>query len=196
MEQITKWVTDNWILLLAIGAALETLAGMIPDKWVPYIGALRTFSRVIKGKGKSGKASVGAMAIIAILSAAVLMSGCAGFKLNTPEMQQITNLTISIGAKALGLKLAPYVDWTPEIELLYNSVINDGTISIDAAQIAEKYVKENIDPLMQDDVLELAKLVGFEFSPAGELIGTDKVNKDFIIIAAKGIRMALMSKGE
>ena len=54
MEQITQWVTDNWVLLLAIGAAIETLAGIIPDKWVPYIGAIRTFFRVLKGKGKTG----------------------------------------------------------------------------------------------------------------------------------------------
>lgn len=79
MEQITQWVTDNWVLLLAIGAAIETLAGIIPDKWVPYIGAIRTFFRVLKGKGKAGKASVGAMAVLAVLGALVLMAaGCAG----------------------------------------------------------------------------------------------------------------------
>lgn len=48
MEELTKYIP----IAIAIGALIDSLAGFIPDKWVPYIGVVRRVVRRVLGISK------------------------------------------------------------------------------------------------------------------------------------------------
>jgi hypothetical protein len=52
MDFITDLVVEYWPLLLALAAGLDTLAGVIPDKYVPYVGLIKRVFVTIKNRGE------------------------------------------------------------------------------------------------------------------------------------------------
>lgn len=122
--------------------------------------------------------------------------GCAGMptiQWKTANQEQIANLAVSIGAKSVGLKLKSMgFIWTDEIEGFYQMITSEDKFSLDAAKLAEKYIKENVDPLIAPDVLELAQMIGVEFDYNGNVSGVGNVKYDLLKTAATGFRMAVM----
>jgi hypothetical protein len=127
--------------------------------------------------------------LIAVLS---LIAGCGGIQFKTTTQADVAKLAVSIGAKAIGLKLASAgFMWTDEIEMFYQAITAEDKLTLDAAQLAEKYIRQHVDPLIAPDVLELAKMIGVEFNYAGQVVGTRNVRVDMLKIAATGFRMAV-----
>lgn len=48
-----EWISDNWGLLIAISAAIDALAGFLPDKYLAYIGVIRRIVGVLKKTPKA-----------------------------------------------------------------------------------------------------------------------------------------------
>jgi hypothetical protein len=133
---------------------------------------------------------------IIIIIAVFVLTACAGMptiQWKTANQQQIAKLAVSIGAKAIGLKLKSQgFIWTPEIEGFYKMITSEDKFSLDAAKLAERYIKENVNPILQDDILELAQMIGVEFNSNGEVSGVKNVKYDLLKTAAIGFRMAVM----
>lgn len=138
------------------------------------------------------------MLMLAIV--AISFVGCAGMptiQWKSATQEQVAKLAVSIGAKAIGLKLASVgFVWTPEIETFYQMITSEDQLSLDAANLAEKYIRANVDPLIAPDVLELAKMIGVEFDPEGHVTGTSNVKIELLKTAATGFRLAIMSKNK
>lgn len=133
---------------------------------------------------------------IVIIIAVFALTACAGMptiQWKTANQQQIAKLAVSIGAKAIGLKLKSQgFIWTPEIEGFYKMITSEDEFSLNAAQLAERYIKENVNPLIAPDILELAQMIGVEFNSNGEVSGVNNVKYDLLKTAAIGFRMAVM----
>lgn len=133
--------------------------------------------------------------LTAIIISLALITGCAGIQFKTPQARQIAELAVSIGSKALGLKLVDQgFIWTPEIETFYKIVIEGDGLTLDTAQIAENYINEHVDPLLAPDIIKLSKLVGVEFGPDGNILDVSGVDPQLIRIAAEGIRLAVTTR--
>jgi hypothetical protein len=146
----------------------------------------------------SGCFIVNAILITMIFGFVSLFYGCAGMptiQWKSDTQRQVVKLAVSIGAKAVGLKLAAsgFV-WTSEIQTFYNLITTEDQLTLDAAQLAEKYIRDNVDPLIAPDVLELAKMIGVEFNSAGSVIGTSNVNVELLKVAAEGFRLAITTR--
>lgn len=190
VEHIVKFISDNWELITTIVLAcggFEALMGFLPDKWVPYVGIIR---RLVVAAAKKG----GVIPVI-FLVIVLFISGCGVFSLKSPEQKQVLDLAVSLGSKALGLKLAQsgFV-WTSEIQTFYEVIKTQKKLSLDAATQAENYIRRNLDPILQDDALKLARLIGIEFDPLGNVIDTGKVDIELLTIVADGLRLAVLSK--
>jgi hypothetical protein len=126
-----------------------------------------------------------------------LLVGCAGMptiQFQTANQEQVAKIAVSIGSKAIGLKLKSMgFIWTEEIELFYRMITAQDQLTLDAAQLAEGYIRENVDPLIQDDVFELAKLIGIQFDREGQVVGTSNVKIALLQVAATGFRLAANS---
>lgn len=129
----------------------------------------------------------------AVLFAVLFIAGCSAFKFRAAGQNEVADLAISIGSKALGLRLAAkgFV-WTPEIEEFYQLIITKDKLSLTAAELAETYVRANVDPIIADDILRLAAMVGVEFDSNGHPIGTGGVRMGAIRIASQGFRLAVI----
>lgn len=73
--EIINWIQDNWALLLAISAAIDALAGFLPDRWLAYIGLIRRVIMALKPGGTKVM-----LALIGLL----IMQGCSGSPLKAP----------------------------------------------------------------------------------------------------------------
>lgn len=119
-------------------------------------------------------------------------SGCSTLSFKTPTQQQFADLTISLTAKSIGLKLAADgFTWTDEIENFYRAIALADEMTVDSAALAEKYIRENADPLIVPELIELSKMVGFKFD-SGNIVSTDDVNFELLKKAAEGFRLAVM----
>lgn len=123
--------------------------------------------------------------------ACLFLASCAGIQFKSPEQEAITRLAVSVSAKALGLKAKEMgLQWTDQIETAYQTVIAGDNVSLDAAQAAEKYIREYFDPLLVPDMIELARLVGFTMDTS--VIDTSGVDMELLKIALAGFRIAVM----
>jgi len=142
------------------------------------------------------KGNMKKISIIVTFLALISFVACAGMptlQFKTANQKQIAKLAISIGSKAIGIKLKSMgFIWTSEIETFYQMITAEDKFSLDAAKLAEKYIKEHVDPLIAPDVLELAKMIGVEFDTSGNVVGTSNVKYDLLKTAAIGFRMAVM----
>jgi hypothetical protein len=133
-----------------------------------------------------------------IVLCTALLFGCAGMptiQFQTASQEQVAKIAVSIGSKAIGLKLkAMGFVWTEEIEIFYQMITAQDQLTLDAAQMAEGYIRENVDPLIQDDVFELAKLIGIKFDYDGQVSDTRTVKIELLKVAATGFRLAANSK--
>jgi len=136
-------------------------------------------------------AGIMCIAFLAVVSCA----GMPTLQFKTANQEQIAKIAVSIGSKAVGLKLKSMgFIWTPEIDMFYNMIVSQDQFSLDAAQLAEQYIIENVNPLLAPDILELAKMIGVEFDSNGNVSGTNNVKYDLLKTAAIGFRMAVMQK--
>lgn len=121
----------------------------------------------------------------------LVIAGCANFQFDD---SQLVELTVAVMSKEIGLKASEngFV-WTDDIELFYNLIMQEEGISLNLAQAAEKYISENVDPLIAPDLIKLASMIGFEFQ-YGELASTDDVNFKLLKSAVDGFRMAVLYK--
>jgi hypothetical protein len=135
--------------------------------------------------------------LFALALCIALMAGCAGMptiQFQTANQEQVAKIAVSIGSKAIGLKVKSMgFIWTEEIEIFYQMITAQDELTLDAAQMAEGYIRENIDPLIQDDVFELAKLIGIKFNSEGRVVGTQNVKMALLQTAATGFRLAANS---
>lgn len=72
---IINWIQDNWALLLAISAAIDALAGFLPDRWLAYIGLVRRVIMALKPGGTK---------IMLALIGLLIMQSCSGSPLKAP----------------------------------------------------------------------------------------------------------------
>lgn len=79
MTEIGNFIVAHWETLLGVLLLLlatDGVAGYLPDKWVPYVGAVKRIAQILLTR--FGK-------IAPVLLAAVMLSGCAGLKSNLED---------------------------------------------------------------------------------------------------------------
>ncbi len=67
---VAHWETILGVLLLLL--ATDGIAGYLPDKWVPYVGAVKRIAQILLTRFGKG---------VPVILALMLLSGCAGLKL-------------------------------------------------------------------------------------------------------------------
>ena len=79
MTEIGNFVVAHWETLLGVLLLLlatDGIAGYLPDKWVPYIGAVKRVAQILLTRFGKG---------VPVLLAFMLLSGCIGLKYNLEE---------------------------------------------------------------------------------------------------------------
>lgn len=50
-QTIIDFLNENWVTITAGFVILDALAGVLPDKYVKYIGAVRRIAGILRGGG-------------------------------------------------------------------------------------------------------------------------------------------------
>lgn len=79
MTEIGNFIVAHWETLLGVLLLLlatDGIAGYLPDKWVPYVGAVKRVAQILLTRFGKG---------VPIILAMLMLSGCAGMKSNLEE---------------------------------------------------------------------------------------------------------------
>ena len=125
-----------------------------------------------------------AVSVIALLIG-IAVQGC---NFEQSETQDFAIETLSM---AIGYELRSGFEWTADVDNYYNAIM-EGKISLDAAKLAEGYLRERTHPLIANRLVKLAGMVGFSLDDAGGLIGVDKVDIHLLQVAAQGFKQGLL----
>jgi len=79
MTEIGNFIVAHWETLLGVLLMLlatDGIAGYLPDKWVPYIGAVKRIAQILLTRFGKG---------VPVILAMLMLSGCVGLKYNLEE---------------------------------------------------------------------------------------------------------------
>jgi hypothetical protein len=123
MDYIMGIINEYWPLFIAAGVALDFIVGKIPDKYVPYIGALRRFFGALKGKGKTGETIWAIPAVLAAtLGGLALLGLCLGGCATKPTKAQYIAGAKIIAREAGNLVAMNNPEMATAVRLGYNMI--------------------------------------------------------------------------
>lgn len=124
--------------------------------------------------------------IICALVAAVMLAVFTGCK-----QDDVTEFAVETLAMGIGYEVKGNFVWSEAADGYYQAIM-EGKMSLDAAKVAEGYLREITHPLIANRFVRLAGMVGFDLSSAGEVIGVENVDMGLLKVAAQGFKMGLL----
>lgn len=115
---------------------------------------------------------------------ALMISGCE---------QNDKDFMVETLAMAIGYEMRNDFDWNKDVDAYYNAIMA-GKLSLDAAQLAEGYLRGVTHPLLANRFVALAGRVGFDLNELGSVVGVGNVDIKLLQTAATGFRMGLLLK--
>ena len=115
-----------------------------------------------------------------------LLTSCA----SSQSQEEVTNFTVESMALLIGYEMRDSFEWTEQTEQYYQAILA-GNLSLDGAQVAAKYLRETIHPVLADRMIRLAIMSGFDIDSLGNVIGISNVKLPLLQSAAQGFKMGL-----
>jgi hypothetical protein len=117
------------------------------------------------------------------------MMGCIKFKKQSE--QTLAEIGTRMAAKELGLRLRGEIEWHDSYDQFIKMVGKNG-LTIDAANLLDVWIDENIHPLHREDFKALAGMVGVEYRPDGVLDNIKDFNVGLFEAAVNGLKAGLL----
>lgn len=179
---IVEFINENWETLLPLALIIaDLISGLIPDRWLPYIGIIRRFMNAIRKKRGAKNLCI----LMALLPFVTI--GCAGIQVNDDA---ITEFAIESLAMGIGYEMKGAFEWSDGAEDYYLAIM-DGEYSLEAAQLAEAYLRQYTHPLIANRMVRLAGMIGFGLNDMDEIVNIDAVDLRLLQAAARGFKSGL-----
>ena len=110
------------------------------------------------------------------------------------KQDQVTSLIIETAAMQLGYEVRNSFAWDENTMRYYDDFI-EGRITVEAAQLAEGYLRSMRHPVIARQFTKIAGLVGCTIDPVGNIIGVSGIDPSLLKVAAQGFRQGTLLQG-
>ena len=177
--------------LLSVAAVSAIVAAAMYLKQSPLPVKDEGGPSILGNSGQARHSLIRTMTIVWLAIGAV----CLAIGLSSCKVQdeELATFAVETAAMGIGYELKGDFEWNADVQRYYSAIM-EGKIDLDAAQVAEGYLREKTHPLIANRMVTLAGMMGFGLNGLGQIVDVSAVKIPYLQAAAEGFRTGLTLK--